>query len=342
MHIAIIGAGQLGSRHLQALARSPLPTHITVVDPSEESLSIAKARWQEAGGNASVSYQTAVPAGAHYGFAVVATCSGVRALATRGLFDNARVDNVLFEKFLFPLPEEYDGVRRLLKTKGARAWVNCPRRMYPIYNDLQPLFKGSAMSLHVAGGDWGLGCNAVHFADLAAYLSGAEGFAFNAAGLDPVVHDAPRRGYVEFTGLLTGAAGSGDQRRFAKTATLDGADRNAKGPRPVVRVTLESMHGSHSPHLIHILGPHARAVIDETRGKGWLTREDNGWQTEELDFRLPYQSELTHVALEAIARDGDCQLPGYDESASLHLALLDALGAHMRKHGHACNGCPVT
>lgn len=331
MHIAIIGAGQLGSRHLQALARSPLPRQITVVDPSTDALAVARQRWEEVGGSVPVTYETAVPQGAQFAFAVIATCSGVRAAATRGLFENAHAEAVLFEKFLFPLPEEYDSVRGLLHQNNARAWVNCPRRMYAVYNDLQPLFKGSPMSLHVAGGDWGLGCNAVHFTDLAAYLSGAREFVFNAAGLDPAVHDAPRKGYVEFTGLLTGHAPAPHAETSGKQA-----------PTPQVRVSLESMQGARSPHLIHVLGPRARAVLDETRGRGWISREDNDWQTEEIEFRLPYQSELTNVALEAVARGADCGLPDYDESAAMHLALLDALGAHLQEYGPVCNGCPVT
>ena len=39
--IAIIGAGQLGSRHLQALVAVDFPLTVQVVDPSNEALKIA-------------------------------------------------------------------------------------------------------------------------------------------------------------------------------------------------------------------------------------------------------------------------------------------------------------
>ena len=48
MHqIAIIGAGQLGSRHLQGLAKLQLPCQVHVVDPSPKSLEVARQRFAE-------------------------------------------------------------------------------------------------------------------------------------------------------------------------------------------------------------------------------------------------------------------------------------------------------
>ena len=46
-NIAIIGAGQLGSRHLQGLKLAKLPIKIQVVDSSAESLAVAKSRYEE-------------------------------------------------------------------------------------------------------------------------------------------------------------------------------------------------------------------------------------------------------------------------------------------------------
>lgn len=43
-NIAIIGAGQLGSRHLQALAQVNADVILHIVDPSEQSLEVSKQR----------------------------------------------------------------------------------------------------------------------------------------------------------------------------------------------------------------------------------------------------------------------------------------------------------
>ena len=45
--IVVIGAGQLGSRHLQALSKVNFKTTIEVVDPFESSLVVAKGRFNE-------------------------------------------------------------------------------------------------------------------------------------------------------------------------------------------------------------------------------------------------------------------------------------------------------
>ena len=45
--VAIIGAGQLGSRYLQGMASCKLPLDIIVIDPNQESLIQAQDRWNE-------------------------------------------------------------------------------------------------------------------------------------------------------------------------------------------------------------------------------------------------------------------------------------------------------
>ena len=46
-NIAIIGAGQLGSRHLQGLKKAQILMNIYVLDASEESLAICEQRYNE-------------------------------------------------------------------------------------------------------------------------------------------------------------------------------------------------------------------------------------------------------------------------------------------------------
>ena len=45
--VLLVGAGQLGSRYLQGLAKVSIPLEIHVLDISESSLRIAEARWNE-------------------------------------------------------------------------------------------------------------------------------------------------------------------------------------------------------------------------------------------------------------------------------------------------------
>ena len=49
--IAIVGAGNIGSRHLQALAKVNYNLAITVIDPSNEALKLANERYNEVSNN---------------------------------------------------------------------------------------------------------------------------------------------------------------------------------------------------------------------------------------------------------------------------------------------------
>ena len=55
LRILLVGAGQIGSRHLQALASVDSVTEVVAVDPSDSSLHRAKSLWLETKGS---SYKT--------------------------------------------------------------------------------------------------------------------------------------------------------------------------------------------------------------------------------------------------------------------------------------------
>ena len=46
-NVAIVGAGQLGSRHLQGLSKVNININISVVDPKKHSLQLARSRFNE-------------------------------------------------------------------------------------------------------------------------------------------------------------------------------------------------------------------------------------------------------------------------------------------------------
>lgn len=50
-NIVLIGAGQLGSRHLQGLKKIYTAVNIDVVDPNIDSISIAKERYEQVDNN---------------------------------------------------------------------------------------------------------------------------------------------------------------------------------------------------------------------------------------------------------------------------------------------------
>ena len=56
-----------------------------------------------------------------------------------------------------------------------------------------------------------------------------------------------------------------------------------------------------------------------------ISRIENDWKWEEIEFNIPYQSELTAILVEDILMNDSCSLPSYEESVKLHLPYLDSI-----------------
>ena len=81
-NIVIIGAGQIGSRHLQAMAKMDFPACIWVVDPSDISLAVSKDQFHQVAVSPnieSVNYQNSIdPIPDNLNVVIVATNANIR------------------------------------------------------------------------------------------------------------------------------------------------------------------------------------------------------------------------------------------------------------------------
>jgi hypothetical protein len=319
--IAVVGAGQLGSRHLQALVRLGMPCEIHVVDPSAASLEIASQRAGEV--------PAAAPHLLHFhqhvdalppllDHAVIATAADVRLAVMRALLQRRTVRHMLLEKVLFQRLPDYTLAAELLQQSGCRAWVNCPRRAFPIYATLRTFFADDPLQhVEVRGGNWGLGCNSIHFVDIIAYLTGGEPHSIATALLDDDLIDSKRAGFKEFTGTLLGHCGSAS-------------------------FSLTSQRGSEAPLLLFFRGANRSCLVDESAGRAFLCNpRDGGWRT--VEFKAPFLSELASAVTLRILEHGSSELTPYDQSASYHVPLLQALGVHAARYlGGPNNFIPIT
>ena len=110
-NLVVIGAGQLGSRHLQALAKVSFPVKIEVVDPFAESLEIARARFDEMPSNSNIYginfYSSISELSKKIDLAIIATTADIRAEIIHALIEHCDVKNLVLEKVLFQQPDEY-------------------------------------------------------------------------------------------------------------------------------------------------------------------------------------------------------------------------------------------
>lgn len=312
VNIAIIGAGQLGSRHLQALSKLNAPATIFVVDPQISSLHVAEERYREVcsvdGNQHHIELLTEMEQlPKSIDVVIVATISIVRRSVIEQLLNGSEIKYLILEKFLFTQFEDYDAVSELILLKGVKAFVNCPRRMWSFYKEINTLFK-HAKRVHysVSASNIGIGCNTVHFLDHLAFITNDYEYKFNHENLDEGYIDSKRKGFIEFTGVLKGIS---------------------KG-RSTFQIT--SFDSENAPVFISIESETVRCCIDESKGTAMVAQASNNWTWRKIHFDTIYQSNLTHIAVSQLIESDTCDLTVYDDSSKLHKAILSALYAHLR------------
>jgi hypothetical protein len=320
--VAVVGAGRLGSRHLQALSRLEPGVHLSVVDTLQSSLAGARARYREVATRASpeVTYLegvTALPASLDV--VIVATTADRRRAVVEELLSCADVRFLVLEKVLFQTIDDHAAVGRLLADTATPTWVNHTRRMWPGYDAMGGLFAGAAeVEFDVVGQRWDLGCNAVHFLDLLALLVEETKMLIDDVVLEGGTLPVSRVGFEPYSGWIAGRAGPASF-RISSDPTADGPIRVA------VRSDAGWFRAKETPHDLVIEGEAASPFAA------------GAWS-------VPPQSRLSDRLVVELLEQGTCALTPYEDSARLHVAMLSAFLSSL-SDGRADGpmlACPIT
>lgn len=301
--VIIVGAGQLGSRHLQALSSVGDKLSITVVDTSEESLFVAEERYKsvDPDGYNTVEYLMKIPENGAFDIAIIPTNAKVRSSVVKALLEKNSVKYIILEKILFTKKEDYNTIAELLKEKGCKAWVNCSMRKSTFYSTMSEMFAGEVIDYNVSGSQYGLITNAIHYIDHMAFITGCSNFTVNSEMLDKSPIGSKRQGYLELNGTLTVKFEDGSTGTF--TCFPDGE----------------------LPMQVEIFSKSKRMINREWEGKAWLSSLDNSWTQEEIDAPIPFQSQMTTELVKEILDKGTCPLVSFEESSKIHLQLQEPL-----------------
>ena len=325
--IALIGAGQIGSRHLQGILRFGKKSEIYVTDPSLASLATAKQRIEDIEHTHQVFFKEdmdSIPDALD--LVIVATNADIRARVIESLLSTKKVKSLVLEKVLFQKVEDYAKVEKLLAENEVKCWVNHSMRLYPFYNDVKGIIAENRigpLSFELFGQNWGLGCNALHWIDIFIYLSGEQLDSVSSDSLDDEIHASKREGFYEFSGTITGKLSSGS---LFTVTSLVGSDLGTK------------------QEMLSINGAFDRFVIK----KGGETEifhfaEKDQFQLKQSKARAPYQSELTGAVVEGVLSNGHSPLPTYREACQTHIPFVKALTDHYSKvTGKDQIHCPIT
>lgn len=296
--VAVIGAGQLGSRHLQGLKNASSPLSITVMDSSEDSLKIARERYDSvvAVGEKMVKYVTCIEnLPIQLDLVIIATGARPRASIIKNLLRHSMVKYLLLEKVLFTQLSDYDEIENLLRLNNVTTWVNCPRRMFGAYNVLkQYIDYSSSIQMTYIGQEWGLCCNSMHFIDVFMYLVQEDEYSIFTSGIEPKIIDSKRAGYIEMLGTLRVETDRGNQLILS---SLEKSDQLCK-------VIIDNGKSHYS--------------LDEQKGVLCV----NG---KEQMISIPYQSQTSGILADGILRMGYCPLTPFQQSAKYHKVFIEKM-----------------
>ncbi|XOV79195.1 MAG: Gfo/Idh/MocA family oxidoreductase [Aestuariibacter sp.] len=325
MKLAVIGAGQLGSRHLQALSLLDSENiHIQVLDLNQASLEVAEQRMKAMNYESNrfhVDYISDYKElYSDIDVVVIATGADVRFRAISSLLEVASVRYLILEKVLFQTELEYAETFSLLEKHDVAAWVNCPQRTWDIYQQIRAeITQDSVIEMSVTGGQWGLACNAIHYIDLFAFLSESPVLNVSTERLLPKTVPSKRDSFIELVGTMTAWTENGSH------------------------LILRSFEESDAPVLVTIDSGTHRFTIRENERHFMKSSGSKGWCWDEDDYKVPYQSEATNRLVEQLMASGTCSLSTYSDSMSLHLPLIRAINNYLTALTNTeVTKCPIT
>lgn len=302
-NICIIGAGNIGSRHLQGLKKVTTPLHIEVIDPSVKSLKIAQERYDQICSSIQheISFlQDMNKISRKIDLAIIATNSAIRAEIVQKLLANAEVKYFILEKLLFQKYDDYFKIQRLFKKNKTKAWVNCSMRTMPFYFKLKQYLKNKPIQYFVNGSQYGLITNAIHYIDHIAYLTDCYDFTLDTTHLDKKPIESKREGFLELNGTLN---------VYFKDGSFGSLTCYPEGNAPII---------------IQVFTESFRCISKETENKAWISESDI-WQWKKQSNTILYQSQMTGNVVDEILKKGSCKLTPFEESIKIHTQLLEDL-----------------
>ena len=327
---ALIGVGNLGSRHLQGLARSNNKLAIECFEPNQANIDQALERFKEVGTNKNITLKFVSDLQSlseNIDIAIIATNSDIRAKVVAELLNTKNIKNLILEKVVFQDSSSYTEINNLIEEKGVNVWVNHPRRMFDIHKPfLSEIRKSKKLSFQVSGVNWGLGSNGLHFLDFLTWITDTEEqeieLEWNRIGR--TVEQSKRPQFKEVFGTISGSINN--SMSFSLTS-------------------LQPVNNEVQLPTITIVSDSIKLFIDEYNGViNYAYAVDNWkWHSLEGEFPLLFQSDMTSTVVDSILEEGNCVLPSYKTAMWLHLPFIDTVKSGIEDlEGKKLINCPIS
>src|SRR3989338_3163562 len=226
--LLIVGCGELGSRHLQAIAALPDISEIHVVDARQESLALGQARLKEISDlNQKIEFYWHTKLDEHAvggDLCIVATQAKGRCALVKEIAEKLGYKNFLIEKIVSQSVQEYEDLMEFCGQGNIEVWVNCKTRAYGVHQYIKSkLDPKDPLIFTRVGGNLGLATNGVHTADLFSFYDDGSRIQSVAARIDETVHTT-KRGQYDLSGALYGTTDKGSDLAISFSGNHEGPD----------------------------------------------------------------------------------------------------------------------
>ncbi len=316
-NIILVGCGNIGSRHLQALIKLQDEVIINVVEPQIKAQKIAQSlihkekiktlptiNW----------FKNILQINQKSDLVIIATNSKGRINLILQLLEQGN-KRFLIEKMVCQSKSEYIKIISKMKKYKAKAWVNTPRRYFKSYQKIKKLLGNDNLVLNVDAGNLGLGSNAIHILDLFSWFVNDYDVTVNGDYLNNKILPNKRgKDFVEFTGTLIG--------KSKKDAFLSITFH----PKPDIPLT------------VMFINKNMKIILNETDSKLLMNTGK-----EKLDFKNDFVSNITDKITRDILEKDSCLLPTLQNSFVTHIELFRIFNKHLNKIQNVQHKlCPVT
>jgi len=316
--ILVVGCGNIGSRHIQALTKLPFKIDIDLVEPNKTSQNLTKSRLNElkiTNIDNLIWHSSIDELIQKSDLTIVSTTAVGRADLIIKLLEKGH-SKFLIEKIVCQSTKEYGLLKSKFHKYGAKGWINTNRRYIEPYRQLKNLFDSGSFHMYVIAGDVGLGSNSYHFVDLFSWFSNDDIVTLNGDSLDKKISYSKRgNDLLEFSGTIT--------------------CRNKNSS-----LIISFLPFINIPVIVGLINNDFHIIIDETNKKVISINEKNILSNNFLMANV--SNSTTQIVNDIISKD-QCDLPDLNFGFNAHNELFNIFNKHILLYqGKQMTLCPIS
>lgn len=305
----IVGFGGMGCRHAQSLVNSFEKASIYVIEPNKHIFEKNLALIEQKFNNKIKRLSNFNEINFKVEFCVIATSSGPRFDILKHLLQ-LDIKYFLVEKVVFQNLIQFKEISKIIGAK--KVYVNFVNRYFDNYIRIRKEIKDKPFSIDIIGGEFGLGCNALHYFDLFQYF-GARKIKLDKFKLIKSLNNNKRGDqYIELLGQISLKSENGSKLNISSDEKREGG----------VDLVIKTSEGSH--------------YINEGSFKH-IHFSENSIETSPLFVQ--YTSNLTSIIYSDII-NSECFLPTISETQNIHSLLFEAVNCTLKLKSNEI--CPIT